>query len=81
MPQDLDVNQLNTSIKSANAGWATGRTSVSELFPGQQRKLLGYASGPGEESLEQRVCGSRRPCSGLGFTIVTNLRDAQSDGK
>ena len=54
MPQEFDHDQLNTLIKSANAGWQAGQTSVSELPPDQQKRLLGYVPSGGEESLEQR---------------------------
>jgi C1A family cysteine protease len=54
MPQDLDTNQLNSLIQSANAGWVAGETSVSELPADEQARRLGYRPGPGEESLEQR---------------------------
>jgi C1A family cysteine protease len=69
MPQDLDVNQLNTLIASANAGWQAGATSVSELPPDEQRARLGYNPGPGEESLEQRAQASLMKLSALQATI------------
>src|SRR4029077_14825080 len=54
MPPELDHEQLNTLIQSANAGWVAARTSVSELPPEEQARRLGYNPGPGQPSLEQR---------------------------
>jgi len=58
MSQDIDVNQLNTLIKAANAGWQAGVTSVSELPPDKQASRLGYVPGAGEETLDQRIQAS-----------------------
>jgi C1A family cysteine protease len=69
MPQDLDVNQLNTLIKGANASWVAGQTSVSELPPDQQKSRLGYKPGPGEESLEQRIQASAAKLASILATI------------
>jgi C1A family cysteine protease len=54
MPQD-DAAQLQSLIQAANAGWTAGTTSVSELPPERQARLLGYrGGGPDPETLEQR---------------------------
>ena len=58
MPQDIDVSQLNTLIKAANASWVAASTSVSDLPPDERRSRLGYVPRGGEESLEQRVANS-----------------------
>src|SRR5437868_3878407 len=65
MPQDLDFNQLNTLIKSANAGWQAGPTSVSDLSPDDQKTRLGYVPDGGEESLEQRIQASAAKLSSI----------------
>jgi C1A family cysteine protease len=67
MPQNIDVSQLNTLIKAANAQWTAGVTSVSELPPEQQRSRLGYVPSGGEESLEQRIAAS---AARVGATMV-----------
>ncbi len=69
MPQDLDFNQLNTLITSANARWKAGPNSVSELPPNQQKNLLGYTPGPGEESLEERMAASAARLASIQATI------------
>lgn len=58
MPQDIDISQLNTLIRDADAGWVAAQTSVSDLTADQQARRLGYVPGPGEESLEQRIAAS-----------------------
>jgi C1A family cysteine protease len=70
MPQDLDHNQLNALIQSANAGWTAGPTSISELPPEEQIRRLGYKPGPGEESLEQRIQASAVKASALKAGIA-----------
>ncbi len=76
MPQDVGIDQLNTLIKAANAGWQAGVTSVSELPPDQQRNHLGYVPSGGEESLEQRIqastakLGSIQAASGNGSVTL-----------
>src|ERR1700682_1125078 len=65
MPQDLDFNQLNTLIKSANASWQAGATSVSDLPAAQQARRLGYVPQGGEESLEQRIQASAAKLASL----------------
>jgi C1A family cysteine protease len=69
MPLDMDVNQLNTLIKSANAGWTAGPTSVSELPPDEQKRHLGYVPAGGEESLEERIRASVAKLGSLKATI------------
>jgi len=69
MPQDIDFNQLNTLIKSANAGWQAGPTTVSDLPPEQQKNRLGYVPGGGEESLEQRIQASAAKLASLKATV------------
>ena len=69
MPPDLDLNQLNTLIQSANAGWTAAQTSVSELPPDEQKRRLGYDPRGGEESLEQRMSASQAKLAAVKATI------------
>ena len=69
MPQELDFNQLNTLIKSANAGWQAGQTSVSDLSSDDQKSRLGYTPSGGEESLEQRTQASAAKLSALKASV------------
>ena len=69
MPTDLDLNQLNTLIQSANAGWTAAQTSVSELPPDEQKRRLGYDPRGGEESLEQRMSASQAKLAAVKATI------------
>ncbi len=56
MPEDrLQPAALNALLKEANARWQAGETSLTKLSPEEQVLRLGYAPGPGEETLEQRM--------------------------
>jgi C1A family cysteine protease len=70
MPQDIDIAQLNTLIRSANAGWEAGPTSVSELPPDEQKRRLGYVPAAGEESLEARIAASAAKLSAIAAGAV-----------
>jgi C1A family cysteine protease len=69
MPQEIDISQLNILIKTANAGWVAGVTSVSELSPDQKKCILGYVPADGEESLEQRIQASAAKIGLLRATV------------
>jgi C1A family cysteine protease len=70
MPQDkVNVSQLNSLIKAANAEWVAGKTSVSELTAEQRKKLLGYVPGAGEESLDQRIHASAAKISAIKSAV------------
>src|SRR5258708_4072826 len=69
MPQNIGIDQLNTLIKDANAGWQAGITSVSELPPEEQKTHLGYVPSAGEESLEQRIQASAAKIGSSQATI------------
>jgi len=70
MPQDLDFNQLNTLIRSANAGWQAGPTSVSDLSAEDQKSRLGYFPAGGEESLEQRIQAAAAKLSSIQASAI-----------
>lgn len=68
MPQD-DAAQLQSLIQAANAGWTAGTTSVSELPPERQARLLGYrGGGPDPEEANSSIAvPSAEPPGAAGF--------------
>jgi hypothetical protein len=57
VPQDIDINQLNTLIKTANAGWTAGNPGVQGTGGGGLRVFKFAAKSKGSASLQ---CGLSR---------------------